>query len=541
LNQLRDKSKANGESRVLNKGIQTKNTEYVTSALESYRSSLELAKRNENEKIKSMILCNIGEAYYVLNEPKLALNHFNEALKRANEAQYKELISLLHNNIGNTFLTLNTYDKAIDYFKKAIELALKIGSEKILWEAYCGLGQGYEKCNDYAKAIECYEKSIEVIDMIRSQIYLDTFKTGYARNKLKVYEKLINLLRKMKADGILASSEDKIFSFVEKAKARAFLECLAESKVDVRERLSGKDRGELNEASSRITSLVLDLAKTEGSGQGRQELKEKLVREEDNYMRLISRIRADNPATANLVSPETYRLEMIQRKLLNGTSALIEYFLGDQQSLMLFITHNSAEIFPLPPRQAIEDSLKAYIKFLSSPPGAEFDGKIAGRRIFKDLLFPLEDKKNRNIEKLIIIPDGILYYLPFETLVLEDRGHPSAYLIDRYQVSYSPSASVLMFLHKKKSSQGVFKGLLAFGDPAYPQETSPEGNFKTGNSLLAEIYLDQGFVFSPIPYSRDEIRYISKHFPKDQMDIYLGKDAREKALKENASKDYQIT
>ena len=70
----------------------------------------------------------------------------------------------------------------------------KINAGKVLWEAYFGLGQCYEKEGDYLRALESYEKSIDVIDKIRSQINLDTFKAGYVRNKSRVYEKLIDLL-----------------------------------------------------------------------------------------------------------------------------------------------------------------------------------------------------------------------------------------------------------------------------------------------------------------------------------------------------------
>jgi CHAT domain-containing protein len=57
---------------------------------------------------------------------------------------------------------------------------------------------------------------------------------------------------------------------------------------------------------------------------------------------------------------------------------------------------------------------------------------------------------------------------------------------------------------------------------------------------LAELYLNQGFKFFPIPYTRDEIRAISKYFPKDKKDIFLGQNAREENIKKPPRNDYQV-
>ena len=66
------------------------------------------------------------------------------------------------------------------------------------------------------------------------------------------------------------------------------------------------------------------------------------------------------------------------------------------------------------------------------------------------------------------------------------------------------------------------------------------GSSKAEANFLAETYLNEGFVFSPIPNSRREVKEISKYFPWDQRDVYLGKDAREEILKTESPKNYQI-
>ena len=60
---------------------------------------------------------------------------------------------------------------------------------------------------------------------------------------------------------------------------------------------------------------------------------------------------------------------------------------------------------------------------------------------------------------LVIIPHGALHFLPFEAL--QDRE--GKYLIEKYDVSYAPSLSVLKYC--KQNNTGRKDRLAAFGDP----------------------------------------------------------------------------
>jgi len=523
-----------------NQAIVSERREDLLASINSFKESISLAKRIDNKIIECTAQINIGETYYCMNDFKEALHNFNISLKEAIEIKNIELISYSFSSLGNTCLRLADYKIASDYFKRSIELALKINSAKILWEAYYGLGQCHEKNGELIAALDCYKNSIEIIDRIRSQIFLDTFKAGFVRNKLKVYESLINILYELKSRDDSKKYEKEIFLFVEKVKARAFLEGLAESKIDIRENLSQELRDEEDRISDQITSIIFDISRPGLSVEDKKALEEKLSREEDSYMRLISKMREENPETASLVSPELSRQERVQEILADDKTALIEYFLGEKRSYLFLITKSGMDFHPLPSRQEIEKSVKGYLKLISEPPQKEFLGRLGAIRLFDEFLFPLKDRKYRRLEKLIIVPDGILYYLPFETLISGQENRASKSLIDQFQVSYAPSSSVLMFLLDKRAAHRNPSGLLAFGDPVYPVLKSPSLKGNVSENILAELYLNQGFKFFPIPYTRDEIRAISKYFPKDKKDIFLGQNAREENIKKPPRNDYQV-
>jgi CHAT domain-containing protein len=57
---------------------------------------------------------------------------------------------------------------------------------------------------------------------------------------------------------------------------------------------------------------------------------------------------------------------------------------------------------------------------------------------------------------------------------------------------------------------------------------------------MRELYLDQGFDFSPLPHSEEEVLGISSYFPRESRDVYLKDNAKEEVFKRISLKDYRI-
>ncbi len=380
---------------------------------------------------------------------------------------------------------------------------------------------------------------MDVIDLIRRRIFLEAFKTGFARNKLGIFDSLLNLLFRLSNEDPSGARLEEMFVVVEKAKARAFLECLGEARIDFGAGLMQGLKEREEEISREISSLIMELSDPALGRVERGEKLKKLERAEEESLRLISEMKAEQPELTSLVSSELFSIRKLQDEFLDERTGLIEYFLGDARSYMFFLTRKGARLFELPPREAIERSLRGYLKALSIPGGKEFSGTLAAERIAGELLPPLAGPDAAGLKRLIIVPDGVLYYLPFETL--RPSGAPvSGYLIERFEVSYAPSASSLVFLSRKDAGPWD-KSLLAIGAPALNRERSAE---RDGQSLpgwtFGEIYKGDGFDLSPLPYSRKEVLDIAGHFRKGSKDVLLGSRAAEADLKLLPLEDYRI-
>ena len=515
------------------------NEDFFT-ALNYFEDSLELAQEMKDVRTEVRALNNIGNVFLDLKKHNNALMYLKRGLQRSELASDEEALSMILNNIGSAKISLSNINGAKRSFKDAADLGKKLSRGEILWEAYFGLGRCYELKEEYSDAVNYYKMAISVIDRIRSQITVDTYKSSFARNKQKVYESLIRLLFRLQKSG---NSKDlrEIFHVVESAKARAFLESLGESKVNIRERLTPELKEQEKAISNKISLAMRKLTGEELSGNQRMNLLKELKSAEDDYSLLLQKIRIEIPEVANMVAPVPCNLDQVQDQLIDNKTALIEYFLGEKESYVFFVTKREIWLHLLPGREEIWRSLKAYLKVLSSRPDGEFQGIKASGRLGKELLCPELWNIPDSIENLVIIPDGVLYYLPFETLILnmQKKKSSDAFLVSKYKISYAPSSSSLLFL-SKETSVDYSKDLLALGNPAYTWNGKINKKNVIPSEILKEVYQNEGFDLASLPYSEREVRGISKFFHKTKRDIYLNHKASEKTIKNIMLDSYQI-
>jgi CHAT domain-containing protein len=276
----------------------------------------------------------------------------------------------------------------------------------------------------------------------------------------------------------------------------------------------------------------------------REELLKKLETAETDYDLFVQRMRQDNPAFARLVSPETASPEDVQAALPDEQTALIEYFIAEQGSLLFFLTKRDFSIYPLPDGRTLLEKAADYMKLLSQKGEGKFQAQAAGRSLYRELLGPVAGRM-ASVKRLIIVPDGGLHYLPFEALIQDSRaqgdgqGDKSRFLAQDYRVSYAPSASSLLSLLERRQEAEPQKALLAFADPVYELGQKSRTPVSS-DELLREFYLAQGFELYSLPHTGEEVKRISRVLKAGSKDIYTREKAKEEKLKEISLGDFKI-
>jgi CHAT domain-containing protein len=167
-------------------------------------------------------------------------------------------------------------------------------------------------------------------------------------------------------------------------------------------------------------------------------------------------------------------------------------------------------------------------------------GFAAAKRIEREIMPLAGEEELKDLKAIIIIPDGILHYLPFETLPANNEER-FTYLIENLAISYCPSASSLFVLKRPKELSVARKKLLALGGSIYGFEGSQAEN--SGYNIrmaLRQQYWEEGFKFAPLPFSKKEVSEIGKFFSRNEKKILKGNDANEGAIKNLPLDIYQI-
>lgn len=180
-----------------------------------------------------------------------------------------------------------------------------------------------------------------------------------------------------------------------------------------------------------------------------------------------------------------FSLKNIQNQL-RPTQAVIEYFIGDSSAFIFSITKRNFRVYPIENKNVATDEIKSFRRTLqlSIFGGKTIKNKLINqsRRIFKVYLERVLYELDVSINKLIIIPDSKLSYIPFEILLTRDvmvgidNYRTLPYLIQEYSIQYMNSSSLLFTnIDRRTSAKGKFVafapsyGLADKSDPSIDQ------------------------------------------------------------------------
>lgn len=211
-------------------------------------------------------------------------------------------------------------------------------------------------------------------------------------------------------------------------------------------------------------------------------------------------------------------LKQVQNARLDKNNVILEYSLGDSSSVLWVITPDNYQMVRLPDRKTLGEQVETFRFALLNPDQDNLDFlQQAGYYLYKNLIEPAEPYISRK-SQVVILPDGILHYIPFEALITREPAPGKdlsygklSYLGLEYPLSYGQSASayVSMIADRSTSSrkQHQIKELVAFGDPNY------QGKYKR------------------LEYSGEEVESIAALFPEDQVRTYTQEAATEDNVK----------
>ena len=361
---------------------------------------------------------------------------------------------------------------------------------------------------DAAGAEASFKRAVTLIEDLRAPLPAEEFRTAFVADKLAPYEELVRLC--LAAGGGVRARE--AFSYAERARSRALVEMLSGA-LSVRPQPRDEFEAGLFEQLDRLREeLNWFYSRINRSGAGEaapaanvmQALHDAVREREMRTLEIMRQLQQRGGDTA-LGRTEPLDVRGLQASLGSET-ALVEYTSLDGELLAFVVTGDRLEVVRgLSDEHAVAEALGQFRFQLGSlrygsarmrTHLTSLEGRARRhlRTLYDQLLRPVESLIGDR--RLVVVPHRALHYVPFHAL---DDG--DAYVVERREVSYAPSASVLGY---------------CLARPARPFE----------RALLLGVADEQ------TPRVRDEIEALAPLFP--EATALLDERATVAALREHA-------
>ena len=374
-------------------------------------------------------------------------------------------------------------------------------------------------------ALELYREAIRQVERIRRNVGTFDLASVFHERRSEVYRSAARTIAARAAEDPAAGPV--AYAYAEMGLARGFLDMLVESGVDVRE---GADPDLLRREKfllSRMASINSTIALEAGSAPPEriEALKGKLQDTETEYQKLQIDLKQKCPRYAGLYYPETLTAPQVQQALAPDT-VLLEYMIDKEGSLLFALTADKIAVHALPPEETLRRQVEEFGRLLTARRSRTYCA--AARGLYKALVGPAAELVEGR-SRIIVVPDGILHYLPFECLLTEDAPRADfprlPYLLRTAVVSYAPSASALLELsRRRKADAGYGWELLICADPDYGA-----GEDEARLTLRESIYLKKHL--ARLPFSALEAKNVAALFRPDEVVTLCRADASEDKLK----------
>ena len=540
------------------------NLSIVYKRLKQFDKSLAYGHKNANwylqwndPKIYGLINAfdNLAEVYGTQGDFGNALKYAQKALDiaLAIRGEKSEDAAYAFHTLGEVLKDKRNFDSALVYYNRGLaalgyanEKDLpKIQNLKLLQEFLVGKNHCYFALYRQTQTAESLEvtaqfakESLTFVDYYRNQLRYDNVSNLVASATYPVYETAIaTTLYQSAYDKNPSLYRENALQYAEQSKSFALYQSMRRTgalayagiptDLEEKERQLNKDIALFEK--KRQDQRIKGLPETDTNV---LRISAQVFNAQQNHDTLLRQLEHDYPAYFHLkYDNTTLSVRQIQEKLLKPNQCLLEYFIGDSSIFIFAIQQNKFAVFDIKKDFPLEN----WVRLLR---GSMTDNRLRGADEYSDLAYQLYQKlvlpaKDLLTENLIIIPDGVLGYLPFEALLTAKPDKPirfkdHAYLLRQHQIQYCYSATLLKEMQDKKHLRAPSQPFAAFA----PYFTGDTTSFAT--VFANDETLRKGF--QPLKSSGEEAAAAAKLM---RGKVFFGKDATEEHFTQSAG-DYRI-
>ena len=489
-------------------------------------------------------LKNIGDSYFKLKEYAVAKKYYQESLVTNLNSHGK-----FHPNTGESYMKLaailevnGELDEALQNVQAGIRCIVQDFESHSIYEnpdinSLCHvkilLAEQLTKKGDLLVKLFALRKKTEILkaahhtyalavafsEVVRNDLVDNRSKMYLAENSKALFGKSIQTA--LQLHGITKDSQfiDAAFAVMEKNKSRLLLESMQYSQLKNTLDVPVDLFNEENSLKSQVAYYEEQILDERVKGDAKDSLK--IVKDQQGLFEtrrklesLIQQLQRDYPKYhfAKYSAPSVTISDI--QKSLHKSELLLEFFSGDSAMYVFYATARDNGILSID-RQVQDDiaEMMHSIRSRNLPKYSEL-----AHALYKKMLEPVLTLASTPPQKIIVIPDGIVAYMPFELLLTQSTtGKKYAqlpYAIRNLNFSYGLSSTLMFndFKDHKIDRSKKFTGFAPQFEGAVVAQRDLPGN---------------------IPYAQREVHEISRTFPGE---VYIGADATESNFRKLAER-----
>lgn len=464
---------------------------------------------------KAFTLSSLGRTHLeadAFDEAEIALQASLQMYIRIYGNKHPE-VSNAYSLLGQLFFDQEKWKQSIEHYEQAIYSNLSdqdAGNKRrlpklegyfnvdILLQSLIAKARAYENLHidktmkpvHLQISLNTFAQCDTLIGEIRQLRQNDNDKLRLAKNAKDVYDNAIRISLMLANQPFQRKKYEEVaYNFSERSKSAVLLEAISETKAKgfagIPPTLIEREDSLKNEISYLNQKLAASSEEEE-----QNTIKGQLFNYQSAYRAFIDQLEEDYPKYFDLKYNTQMATVADLQQALPYDHAILSYFEGESRLFTFMITSAGLQIFNDPKGDGFQKQPTALRNAIKYNIRSAFES--AATSLYQQLIPGIP----KNIQQLIIIPDGILGTIPFEALVNPDsegeQYNELTYLLAEYDISYDYSATLFVERMRPEEQRETLKDILLMAPVEFDRSTGMGTLKGTEQELKSIQYLFQG-------------------------------------------------
>jgi tetratricopeptide (TPR) repeat protein len=487
-------------------GFMSLNQRRYDEAIPWFTQALGLARRVDARLLVSAAFNNLALCHTQLGAYDQALKLQREALVWFGSGEAQAVRRDLLGEMGRTFALQGDTAKAIEYYRQALALSRSLRDVDNTRRWTSNLAAALASVGDWNAAEQANREELGLAQDDRSRAYASLNAATIAAGRQRFDDAVVLYNRALSSNAHDPSILWESHAGLARACAGAGKKSLARLHFEQTIRIVDKNQDVLSQDDYKLTFLeslirfyrdYVDFLMQSGDSDKALEIAE------SSRARILAARNAPEKAAPHLSAPEW------QAATRRSGVIFLSYWLAPGQSYVWAISPARIRSFTLGPAGGLESLVDRFNRWIGSSSGSHTIpqdplNNAEARRLYDTVIGPVAALIPANA-RVVIVPDGALHYLNFETLPVP--GKKPHYWIEDVTVAIAPSLAIAAAAPTPQP--GAPKSLLIMGDADY-----------------------SGKDFQKLDYAPAEIEKVSKHFVPAETKVIRGPGANPSAYRQ---------